>query len=143
MVFSWLQYHGQGPGLWTRLNNMVGPGFGLVKTSLAWPRPISNPVRFSHEQVTGYRSILWYSSFIKKIQKPTILRSSLFFSLVASFQLNLVFYQQNKATNQLLYFQMETKKSITHKHNDLFSSLISDIKSYTGNDPLLPWLRYS
>ncbi|XP_061985369.1 uncharacterized protein LOC133704536 [Populus nigra] len=36
---------------------------------------------------------------------------------------------------------METKKSITHKHNDLFSSLISDIKSYTGNDPLLPWLR--
>ncbi|KAJ6340282.1 hypothetical protein OIU77_008108 [Salix suchowensis] len=36
---------------------------------------------------------------------------------------------------------METKKSITNKHNDLFSSLISDIKSYTGNDPLLPWLR--
>uniref|UniRef100_A0A7C9FQU5 BUB1 N-terminal domain-containing protein n=1 Tax=Opuntia streptacantha TaxID=393608 RepID=A0A7C9FQU5_OPUST len=26
-------------------------------------------------------------------------------------------------------------------HDDLFSSLISDIKSYTGNDPLLPWLR--
>ncbi|KAL2939733.1 putative inactive serine/threonine-protein kinase bub1 [Bienertia sinuspersici] len=25
-------------------------------------------------------------------------------------------------------------------HNDLFSSLISDIKSYSGNDPLLPWL---
>ncbi|KAJ6309521.1 hypothetical protein OIU77_015311 [Salix suchowensis] len=36
---------------------------------------------------------------------------------------------------------METKKSITNKNNDLFSSLISDIKSYTGNDPLLPWLR--
>ncbi|CAK9135816.1 unnamed protein product [Ilex paraguariensis] len=26
-------------------------------------------------------------------------------------------------------------------HNDLFSSLISDIKTYTGNDPLLPWLQ--
>ncbi|XP_057981537.1 uncharacterized protein LOC131166915 [Malania oleifera] len=26
-------------------------------------------------------------------------------------------------------------------HNDLFSSLISDIKTYTGTDPLLPWLR--
>ncbi|KAJ9160367.1 hypothetical protein P3X46_025775 [Hevea brasiliensis] len=26
-------------------------------------------------------------------------------------------------------------------HNDLFSSLISDIKSYSGKDPLLPWLR--
>ncbi|XP_038905527.1 mitotic spindle checkpoint protein BUBR1 [Benincasa hispida] len=25
--------------------------------------------------------------------------------------------------------------------NDLFSSLISDIKSYSGKDPLLPWLR--
>ncbi|KAJ4842189.1 hypothetical protein Tsubulata_047881, partial [Turnera subulata] len=24
---------------------------------------------------------------------------------------------------------------------DLFSSLISDIKSYSGKDPLLPWLR--
>ncbi|KAJ6350400.1 hypothetical protein OIU78_006548 [Salix suchowensis] len=36
---------------------------------------------------------------------------------------------------------METKKSITNKHSDLFSSLISDIKSYNGNDPLLPWLR--
>ncbi|KAJ6718089.1 MITOTIC CHECKPOINT SERINE/THREONINE-PROTEIN KINASE BUB1 [Salix purpurea] len=34
---------------------------------------------------------------------------------------------------------METKNSTTH--NDLFSSLISDIKSYSGNDPLLPWLR--
>ncbi|CAK7325904.1 unnamed protein product [Dovyalis caffra] len=34
---------------------------------------------------------------------------------------------------------METKNSITH--NDLLSSLISDIKSYSGNDPLLPWLR--
>lgn len=27
--------------------------------------------------------------------------------------------------------------------NDLFSSLISDIKSYSGKDPLLPWLRYA
>uniref|UniRef100_F6HC91 BUB1 N-terminal domain-containing protein n=1 Tax=Vitis vinifera TaxID=29760 RepID=F6HC91_VITVI len=26
-------------------------------------------------------------------------------------------------------------------HGDLFSSLISDIKTYTGKDPLLPWLR--
>ncbi|KAJ4970735.1 hypothetical protein NE237_003834 [Protea cynaroides] len=26
-------------------------------------------------------------------------------------------------------------------HNDLFSSLISDIKTYTGKDPILPWLR--
>ncbi|KAJ8769469.1 hypothetical protein K2173_002959 [Erythroxylum novogranatense] len=26
-------------------------------------------------------------------------------------------------------------------HNHLLSSLISDIKSYSGNDPLLPWLR--
>ncbi|XP_043723852.1 uncharacterized protein LOC122670894 [Telopea speciosissima] len=26
-------------------------------------------------------------------------------------------------------------------HNELFSSLISDIKTYTGKDPLLPWLR--
>ncbi|KAL6128060.1 hypothetical protein ACLB2K_071418 [Fragaria x ananassa] len=26
-------------------------------------------------------------------------------------------------------------------NNDLFSSLISDIKSYSGKDPLLPWLR--
>ncbi|KAL3334371.1 hypothetical protein AABB24_030884 [Solanum stoloniferum] len=26
-------------------------------------------------------------------------------------------------------------------YNDLFSSLISDIKSYNGKDPLLPWLR--
>ncbi|KAA8539550.1 hypothetical protein F0562_026242 [Nyssa sinensis] len=26
-------------------------------------------------------------------------------------------------------------------HNDLFSSLISDIKTYTGKDPLIPWLR--
>ncbi|XP_052204191.1 uncharacterized protein LOC127809443 isoform X2 [Diospyros lotus] len=26
-------------------------------------------------------------------------------------------------------------------HNDLFSLLISDIKTYTGKDPLLPWLR--
>ncbi|XP_012086957.1 probable inactive serine/threonine-protein kinase bub1 isoform X2 [Jatropha curcas] len=26
-------------------------------------------------------------------------------------------------------------------HNDLFSSLISDIKSYSGKDPLFPWLR--
>ncbi|KAF8397233.1 hypothetical protein HHK36_016143 [Tetracentron sinense] len=26
-------------------------------------------------------------------------------------------------------------------HNDLFSSLISEIKTYTGKDPLLPWLR--
>ncbi|KAK4756721.1 hypothetical protein SAY87_006848 [Trapa incisa] len=25
--------------------------------------------------------------------------------------------------------------------NDIFSSLISDIKTYTGGDPLLPWLR--
>ncbi|CAO2817020.1 unnamed protein product [Amaranthus hypochondriacus] len=25
--------------------------------------------------------------------------------------------------------------------NDLFSSLITDIKSYSGNDPLLPWIR--
>lgn len=27
-------------------------------------------------------------------------------------------------------------------NNDLFTSLISDIKSYSGKDPLLPWLRY-
>ncbi|KAL6126778.1 hypothetical protein ACLB2K_074823 [Fragaria x ananassa] len=26
-------------------------------------------------------------------------------------------------------------------NSDLFSSLISDIKSYSGKDPLLPWLR--
>ncbi|XP_042513610.1 uncharacterized protein LOC122088408 [Macadamia integrifolia] len=26
-------------------------------------------------------------------------------------------------------------------HNELFSSLICDIKTYTGKDPLLPWLR--
>ncbi|KAF8369552.1 hypothetical protein HHK36_032426 [Tetracentron sinense] len=26
-------------------------------------------------------------------------------------------------------------------HNDLFSSMISEIKTYTGKDPLLPWLR--
>ncbi|XP_059627946.1 uncharacterized protein LOC132270762 [Cornus florida] len=26
-------------------------------------------------------------------------------------------------------------------HNDFFSSLISEIKNYTGKDPLLPWLR--
>ncbi|KAK6929497.1 Mad3/Bub1 homology region 1 [Dillenia turbinata] len=26
-------------------------------------------------------------------------------------------------------------------HNDIFTSLISDIKSYSGTDPLLPWLR--
>ncbi|XP_059301971.1 uncharacterized protein LOC132053890 [Lycium ferocissimum] len=26
-------------------------------------------------------------------------------------------------------------------YNDLFSSLVSDIKSYNGKDPLLPWLR--
>ncbi|KAI8564271.1 hypothetical protein RHMOL_Rhmol03G0168500 [Rhododendron molle] len=31
--------------------------------------------------------------------------------------------------------------SATSLHNDLFSSLISDIKTYTGKDPLLPWLR--
>ncbi|CAN4101471.1 unnamed protein product [Withania somnifera] len=29
----------------------------------------------------------------------------------------------------------------TLMYNDLFSSLISDIKSYEGKDPLLPWLR--
>ncbi|KAK9168064.1 hypothetical protein Syun_000204 [Stephania yunnanensis] len=29
----------------------------------------------------------------------------------------------------------------THTHDVLFSSLISDIKTYTGKDPLLPWLR--
>ncbi|KAI3441388.1 BUB1 N-terminal domain-containing protein [Psidium guajava] len=26
-------------------------------------------------------------------------------------------------------------------HDDLFSSLISDIRTYTGDDPLLPWIR--
>ncbi|CAM8889174.1 unnamed protein product [Rhodiola kirilowii] len=27
------------------------------------------------------------------------------------------------------------------RYNDLFASLISEIKSYTGKDPLMPWLR--
>ncbi|KAJ9539824.1 hypothetical protein OSB04_026330 [Centaurea solstitialis] len=32
-------------------------------------------------------------------------------------------------------------KSITSTNDNLFSSLISDIKTYNGSDPLLPWLR--
>lgn len=32
--------------------------------------------------------------------------------------------------------------SMANPYNTLFSSLISDIKSYSGKDPLLPWLRY-
>ena len=28
-------------------------------------------------------------------------------------------------------------------NNDLFVSLVSDIKNYTGKDPLLPWIRYN
>ncbi|XP_027110749.1 uncharacterized protein [Coffea arabica] len=31
--------------------------------------------------------------------------------------------------------------SSNNEYNDLFSSLISEIKNYTGRDPLLPWLR--
>ncbi|XP_047329731.1 uncharacterized protein LOC124933048 [Impatiens glandulifera] len=34
-----------------------------------------------------------------------------------------------------------TGKSTGTAHSDLFSSLVSDIKNYTGKDPLLPWLR--
>ncbi|XP_074276643.1 uncharacterized protein LOC141600325 [Silene latifolia] len=34
-----------------------------------------------------------------------------------------------------------TTTTTTASSNDLFTSLISDIKSYSGNDPLLPWLR--
>ncbi|KAF3976790.1 hypothetical protein ACB098_06G139100 [Castanea mollissima] len=30
---------------------------------------------------------------------------------------------------------------MAYNNTDLFTSLISDIKSYSGNDPLLPWLR--
>jgi hypothetical protein len=33
-------------------------------------------------------------------------------------------------------------KTMANHTNDLFSSLISDIKTYSGKDPLLPWLRY-
>ncbi|KAH9604932.1 hypothetical protein KSS87_002514 [Heliosperma pusillum] len=37
---------------------------------------------------------------------------------------------------------MTTKTTTTTStNNDLFTTLISDIKSYSGNDPLLPWLR--
>ncbi|XP_030928257.1 mitotic checkpoint serine/threonine-protein kinase BUB1 [Quercus lobata] len=32
-------------------------------------------------------------------------------------------------------------KANNDNNTDLFTSLISDIKSYSGNDPLLPWLR--
>lgn len=39
--------------------------------------------------------------------------------------------------------QSKTQKSMANNNTDLFNSLISDIKSYSGNDPLLPWLRYA
>ncbi|KAI6701320.1 hypothetical protein NL676_015644 [Syzygium grande] len=34
----------------------------------------------------------------------------------------------------------ETSAAQPH-HGDLFSSVISDIRTYAGDDPLLPWLR--
>ncbi|KAK4786032.1 hypothetical protein SAY86_002721 [Trapa natans] len=34
-----------------------------------------------------------------------------------------------------------TTDAVAAQRDDLFSSLISDIKTYTGRDPLLPWLR--
>ncbi|KAL9262816.1 putative inactive serine/threonine-protein kinase bub1 [Drosera capensis] len=30
---------------------------------------------------------------------------------------------------------------VSNANNDLFPSLVNDIKSYTGADPLFPWLR--
>nr|POF00048.1 hypothetical protein CFP56_15909 [Quercus suber] len=41
----------------------------------------------------------------------------------------------------VIRFTSPSAKANNDNNTDLFNSLISDIKSYSGNDPLLPWLR--
>ncbi|KAK7831775.1 hypothetical protein CFP56_027055 [Quercus suber] len=50
--------------------------------------------------------------------------------------------EENMAFTHLFYrFTSPSAKANNDNNTDLFSSLISDIKSYSDNDPLLPWLR--
>ena len=46
-------------------------------------------------------------------------------------------------THLFYRFTSLSAKANNDNNTDLFTSLISDIKSYSGNDPLLPWLLYA
>ena len=49
--------------------------------------------------------------------------------------------QTKRGTNKSGRDPFTISISISMANNDLFVSLVSDIKTYSGKDPLLPWIR--
>ena len=59
------------------------------------------------------------------------------------FWINKTFCSSLNIRNAYLQVHLPSAKANNDNNTDLFTSLISDIKFYSGNDPLLPWLRYA
>ena len=78
------------------------------------------------------------------LRSPPLLEICVLHSIVVLFfWLNKTFCSSLNIRHAYLQVHLPSAKANNDNNADLFTSLILDIKSNSGNDPLLPWPRYA